>query len=263
MGTVSQANSIIRATNRMTALLNKVERRLGLRTFTLPESINKDTWHEVIEDDTIPTFSRYFPHKITIIVDNTCEKDGYYFIDRNLPEGTEILGVKDVDWTSYRVDPRFDHYGINFATYDFISRDYCVDDVALSQVAADFTSLFNLGIYIEFLEPNKIRLVSVNGSPVSRYRPFPLEVFIQHPANLMTISPTMMESFERLAQADIATYLYQNLKYYDGADNAFINIDLKLDTLQEWYNRREDIVKELDEAHTSTANENQPCIITV
>ena len=263
MSTVSQANSIIKATNRMTALLNKIERRLGLRTFPLPETINKDTWHEVIEEDTLPTFSRFFPHKITVIIDNTCEKDGYYFIDKHLPEGTEILGVKDVDWTAYRVDPRFDRYGINFATYDFISRDYCVDDVALSQVAADFTSLFNLGIYIEFLKPNKIRLVSVNGSPVSRYRPFPLEIFIQHPANLMTISPTMMESFERLAQADIATYLYQNLKYYDGTDTAFVNIDLKLDALQEWYNRREDIVKELDEAHTSTANENQPCIITV
>ena len=263
MSVVSQATSTIRATNRMTALLNKIERRLGLSVITLPEQINKDTWHTIIEEDTIPTYSRYFPHKITVIIDNTCEKDGYFFIDKDLPEGTKIIGVKDLDWQSYRIDPRFDKYGINFATYDFISRDYCMDDVALSQVSADFRSLFNLGIYIEFEYPNKIKLVSVNGSPVSRYRPFPLQVFVEHPANLMTISPTMMETFERLAQADVAGFLYQQLKYYDGTDTAFINIDLKLDVLQEWYNRREDIIRELDEAHTTTANENQPCIITV
>jgi hypothetical protein len=263
MSVVNQAVATSRATNRMTALLDKIERRLGLSVMTLPEKINKDTWHVIIEEDTIPTFSRYFPYKITTIIDNTCEKDGYFFIDKNLPEGTKIIGVKDVDWQSYRCDPRFDRYGVNFATYDFISREYCLDDVAFTQVAADFTSLFNLGIYIDFLYPNKIRLVSVNGSPVSRYRPFPLEVFIEHPANLMTISPTMMETFERLAQADVAGFLYQQLKYYDGTDTAFINIDLKLDALQEWYNRREDIVKDLDEAHTTTANENQPCIITV
>lgn len=249
------ANSIIRPANQMTLLLNKIERRLGLSVLPIPENIGKDTWHTIIEEDTIPTFSRYFPYKITTIIDNTCEKDGFFFIDKDLPEGTKILGVKDIDWQAYRCDPRFDRYGINFSTYDFISRDYAIDDVAFTQMAADYMSLFNLGIYIEFEYPNKIKLVSVNGSPVSRYRPFPLQIFIEHPANLMTISPTMMETFERLAQADVAGFLYQQLKYYDGTETVYTNLDLKLDTLQEWYNRREDIIRELDEAHTTTANE--------
>ena len=249
------ANSIIRPANQMTLLLNKIERRLGLSVLPIPENIGKDTWHTIIEEDTIPTFSRYFPYKITTIIDNTCEKDGFFFIDKDLPEGTKILGVKDIDWQAYRCDPRFDRYGINFSTYDFISRDYAIDDVAFTQMAADYMSLFNLGIYIEFEYPNKIKLVSVNGSPVSRYRPFPLQIFIEHPANLMTISPTMMETFERLAQADVAGFLYQQLKYYDGTETVYTTLDLKLDTLQEWYNRREDIIRELDEAHTTTANE--------
>ena len=138
------SNSIIRGGNGMTSLLNKIERRLGLSLLPLPENINKDTWHTIIEEDTLPTFSRYFPYKITVVIDNTCEKDGYYFIDKDLPEGTKILGVKDVDWQAYRCDPRYDRYGINFSTYDFISRDYGIDDVALSQTSADFMSLFNL-----------------------------------------------------------------------------------------------------------------------
>lgn len=249
--------------NQMTLLLNKIERRLGVKALNLPESLSKDNWADIIVEDTIPTFSRYFPHKITTTIDNTCRKDGFFFIDRDVPEGCKILGVKDIDWQAYRCDPRFDRYGINFATYDFISRDYGIDDVAFSQVSADFLSLFNLGIYIEFDPPNKIRLVSVNGSPVSRYRPFPLEVYIEHPSNLMTISPTMMETFEQLAQCDVAIFLYQQLKYYEDFDTAYAQLQLKLDTLQSWADRREDLVNKLDEAHTSTANENQSLIITV
>lgn len=256
-------NLMNRSPNQMTLLLNKLERRLGLSVLNLPETLSKDNWHYVIEEDTIPTFSRYFPYKITTIIDNTCEKDGFFFIDKDVPEGCKILGVKDIDWQAYRVDPRFDRYGINFSTYDFISRDYGIDDVAFSQMSADYLSLFNLGIYIEFEYPNKIRLVSVNGSPVSRYRPFPLQIFIEHPSNLMTISPTMMEKFEQLAQADVATFLYQNLKYYDNQDTVYMQLDLKLETLQEWANKRDDIVKELEEAHVSTANEGGSLIMTV
>ena len=257
------AHSIIRGGNEMTNLLDKIERRLGLSVLPLPDIISKKTWHTVIEQDTIPTFSRFFPYEIPVVIDNTCEKDGFYFVDKDLPEGTKILGVKDIDWESYRCDPRFDRYGINFSTYDFISRDYSIDDVAFSQVAADYLSLFNLGIYIEFLYPNKIKLVSVNGSPVSRNRPFPVKVLIQHPANLMTISPTMMESFERLAKADIATMLYQQLKYYDNLETVYTNIDLKIEDLRAEAERREDIVKELDDAHVTTANEFGSLIMTV
>lgn len=249
--------------NQMTKLLNKIERRFGLNVINLPDTIAKDKWHTIIEEETIPTFSRYFPYKITTIIDNRCEKDGFFFLDNNVPEGSVILGVKDVDWQSYRCDPRFDRYGINFATYDFISRDYGIDDVAFSQISADFMSLFNLGIYIEFLPPNKIKLVSVNGSPVSRYRPFPLEIFIEHPSNLMTISPTMMEIFEQLAMADVATFLHENLKYYDNQDTVFMQLELRIDRLSEWMNKRDDIVQRLDEAHTSTANDAQPLILTV
>jgi hypothetical protein len=73
----------------------------------------------------------------------------------------------------------------------------------------------------------------------------------------------MMEIFEQLAQADIATFLFQNLKYFDQQDTVYMQLDLKLDTLQEWANKRDDIIRQLEEAHTTTANEAQPIIMTV
>ena len=62
-------NNTNKSPNQMTKLLNKIERRLGLQVITLPEKINKDSWHTVIEEDTIPEFSRYFPNKIISIID--------------------------------------------------------------------------------------------------------------------------------------------------------------------------------------------------
>jgi hypothetical protein len=241
--------------NRLSKLLDKIERRLGTVLLNLPETIGKDYWVRIIEDDSLPVFSRFFPYKVITIIDHTCEKDGFYFIDKDLPEGSIILGVKDVDWNAYRCNNGYDRY-------NFLST-YGADEVALTQVSADYMSFFNLGIYIEFLPPNKIKLVSVNGSSVTRFRSFPLGVFIQHPSNLMTISPTMMNIFEDLCTADVATFLYEQLKHFDDTETSFLTLSLKLETIQDWKNKRDDIISRLDEAHTTTANEDQILIMTV
>lgn len=241
--------------NQLSKLLNKIERRLGTVLLNLPESIDKDYWEVIIEEDSMPVFSRAFPHKITTVIDNTCAKDDFFFIDKDLPEGSIILGVKDVDWASYRQATGYDR--MNFLT------NYGPDEIALAQVATDYTSLFNLGIYPQFLPPNKVRLESVNGAAVTRFNHFPLELYLQHPMNLMTISPTMMDVFEDLCTADVASFLYEQLKYFDDTDTTFMTISLKLETIVEWRNKRDDIIRILDEARTTTANENQPIMITV
>ena len=55
----------------------------------------------------------------------------------------------------------------------------------------------------------------------------------------------------------------QVLKYYDNMDFAMGSLALQLDTLQDWASRRDDIIRELDEAHVSTANDAYPLIMTV
>ena len=79
----------------------------------------------------------------------------------------------------------------------------------------------------------------------------------------MTIPPTMMETFEQLAQADVAKFLYENLKYYDGLETVYASMDLKLDQLSSEADKRDDLVEKLDEAHVSAANKNQPFILCV
>jgi hypothetical protein len=79
----------------------------------------------------------------------------------------------------------------------------------------------------------------------------------------MTISPTMMNVFEDLCTADVAAFLYEQLKHFDDTETTYMTISLKLETIQNWASKREDIIRSLDEAHTTTANENQILIMTV
>lgn len=79
--------------NRMSALLNKLERRLGTRQLKLPDYLSKDKWaSDVIENETLDTFSRYYPNSMRIQLDlSQRNKNGYYLIDEYVPESVTIL----------------------------------------------------------------------------------------------------------------------------------------------------------------------------
>lgn len=258
------------ALNKMNLLLNKIERRLGTKPLMLPEDIAKNTWvDEVIVPDTLLTFSRYFPHMVQIKIDTndkTKKKDGYFLIDTNLLGGQEILAVKDINWSIYgREDGGLaQQSGLGYFDYMSAYNNYSMDDVMLLQARADMTSIFNNTIFVDFKEPNRIRLQSVTyGDITGGLGTIPLDVFVCHPPNLMTISPTKMGVFENLATADVASFLVAYLQHYDGLETVFAGVDLKLNSLENWAGRREDYVNELKEAYVSPSNDNQPLMYTV
>ena len=76
--------------NRMNKLLDKIERRLGTQPLNLPDYLRKDRWAtDVICNDTLDTFSRFFPNVMHITLSNANTnktKDGYYLIDEFVPD---------------------------------------------------------------------------------------------------------------------------------------------------------------------------------
>ena len=125
-------------------------------------------------------------------------------------------------------------------------------------------SLFNNQIYVEFRPPNMIKLSTVTGADITRgMNTFPVELLIKHAPNLMTIPATMMETIEDLAEADVARFLYQNLKYYDGLETVYASIDMKISELETIASKRDEIVNKLDESHVSAANAHQPLMFTI
>ena len=53
------------------------------------------------------------------------------------------------------------------------------------------------------------------------------------------------------------------MKYFDGMESAFGNIDIKLGDLEKYVDKREDVVADLKDASVSAANDAQPLMYTV
>ena len=70
-----------------------------------------------------------------------------------------------------------------------------------------------------------------------------------------------METFEALAECDVARFLYEELKLFDGLETVYANIDLKLADLQDKANRREDVINYIKDSYVSASNKHQPYII--
>lgn len=251
--------------NKMNDLLNKIERRLGTKPLNLPEHLCKDKWADVIINDSLTTFSRYFPNSMHIVLNLAQrKKDGYYVLDEYVPDGVEIIGVRDIDWSLFSRDSLRLQEAQGYGTYDFMTNNYGLDDIALLQMRADHMSLFNNQIFVDFKAPNMIKISCVTGADVTKtMKSFPIEILIKHAPNLMTIPPTMMETFEKLAIADVATFLYEELKYFDGLETVYASMELKLQDLESKAATRDEIVQYLDENHVSAANSKQPLMFTI
>lgn len=252
--------------NKMTDLLDKIERRLGTKILNLPKQLSKEEWVTIIEKDTIPTFSRYLPNAIKVLV-NTKETDseGYSWVDDNLPDPVKIIGIRDIDWSSFGVINGGSRTPAGFGIYDMWSSQYGLDEIGLLQARADVNSFYNTAIYPEYKYPNKIRFKTSAGTTAInfQYDTVPVTLLVEHSKDLSTIAPSKMEIFENLATADVASFLYESLKYFDNLETVFANIDIKIDSLKERADRREDIINELKDGYVSAANSNQPLLFTV
>lgn len=255
--------------NRMDTLLNKIERRLGTKVLMLPDEIKKDTWvDEIIIPDSLLTFSRYFPHMVRIKIDTTngAKKDGYFLIDTALLGGAEILGVKDIAWDVYGQEDGGLAQQSGIGMYDYLSayNNYSMDDVMLLQARADLTSVFNNTIFVDFKEPNMVRLqTATHGDVTGGMGNIPLDIFVPHPSNLMTIPATMMEVFEDLATSDVASGILSILGHFDNLETVYSSTTPNLDRLKDWEGKRPDIINTIKESYVSPSNKNQPIMYCV
>lgn len=257
--------------NDMSTLLGKIERRLGLAPLVphLPEFVSKEKWAEVIMEDTIVTFSRFYPNKFPFVVDETtCDKKvengtTYYYIKDEILQGVKLLGLMDIDWTDHTAKNSSlgsTSLGGGYFYPSFGCPEATFGSMLTLQMQADVSSLYNRGLFLDFQYPNRF---SVKGLGNTNYdlKSFVINLLVEH-CSLSTISPTIMNTFEELAQADIAKFLYMNLRYYDGFETAYVNIDLKLSELNDEANKRENIIDKIENSYVSTSNSNIPYIWT-
>lgn len=252
--------------NNMSTLINKIERRLGLLPLVphLPKEYNKEAWVETIKEDTIATFSRYYPLKMPFVINQHTapKKKGVYYINEDIIGNVKILGIVDIDWADFSNNSLSLAQQFGYGLPDVGMTNFSMADIQSMAMRANYASMFNNGIYPEFEYPNMLRLKSVGNLDVN-IGEFSIDLLVVHPETLVTISPTKMEIFEQLAQADIAGFLYRNLRYYDGLETVYATLDLKLNDLESEYSKRESIVDKLEQSYVSGGNDSIPYIMTV
>ena len=266
---VTSGSTIARGySNNMTRLLDKVERKLGVRPLNLKDELAKDKWPEnVIIPDTLTTFSRYIQRVIDYDISRLHpKKDGYFYIDEDFVENNEILGASDIAWPKFSNTSLYYQQEMGYGTIDYLAQStgFSMEDIAMLQMRADMSSLFNNGIFVSFEPPSRIALKGRTDADLSRVlHKFALKIFIKHDPSLVTIPATKMEIFEELAVADVAAYLYNELKYFEAQNTVYANIDMKLGELQEKMNKRDDIIERLAAANVSASNPGCPIIMSV
>jgi glycogen debranching enzyme len=259
--------------NDMSLLLTKIERRLGLTPLmdALPAEIKKDKWADVIMQDTIVTFSRYYPHKFKMqINDETVvkRKDSsgvlWYYIKDEILDGIKLLGIRDIDWTDISsANSSLTNTSLAGGYYypQFACPEATLESIMTLQMNANISSLYNRQIYIDFEYPNRFCLKGLANTNYD-FNSFVVILLIEH-RSLSTISPTKMEAFESLAIADVANFLWKYLRYYDGLNTIYIDIDLKLSELEQEAQKRDQVIEKLADSYVSTSNDNIPYIMTI
>ena len=250
--------------NSMTDLVNKIDMRLGTALIPLPEKLSKKVWPTIIDQTSLVTFSRYFPHKMTIYIDSRLKtKGGWYIVNEFMPKNVKLISIGDINWAE------FGHYvgaeqSLGWGCYDFLADNFGMDDVGLLQMRADHMSVFNNTIFVKVQKPNKVRFQTINNRDVTRYLSvIPLEIMVKHFSDLSTISPGLMEEFEELATEDIATFLYHQLKFFDKVETVFgANVELYTDHLLNWADKRESTVESLKNNAVSAGNMNYRFILS-
>lgn len=259
--------------NDMSLLLTKIERRLGLSPLldALPSDLKKDKWADIVMQDTLVTFSRYYPHKFKMTInDETVVKRTdssgivWYYIKDEILDGIKLLGIRDIDWTDISsANSALTNTSLAGGYYypSFACPTATLESIMALQLNANMASLYNRQIYIEFEYPNRFCLKGLANTNYD-FNSFVVILLIEH-RSLSTISPTKMETFEDLASADIANYLFKYLRYYDGLNTIYIDIDLKLSELEQEAQKREQIIERLKDSYVSTSNDNIPYIMTI
>ena len=253
--------------NNISKLIDKIEWRLGLIPLTkhLPEEFGKNAWANVIKEDTLLTYSRYCPRKFSFkVTEQTApKKGGWYYIDEDYVGSQSILGVGDIDWAMFGNRSIGLAQTFGYGTIDAgLAANFTMDDIMGMKNRADYASMFSNQIIPEFEAPNKIRLVAAGNFDVN-IGEFNIILFLKHLDSLTSIPATAMEKFEQLAQADIAGFLVNNLKYWDGLETVFSTIDLKMSNLESEYGKRDSVIEYLENNYVSAGNKAIPYIMTV
>lgn len=224
----------------LTTVLRYINEHLGasVQEFELSEQ----NMMNIVIQQTIPTFSMYFPFAPYIRIDETCKVPGkmneYYIPNKyNLT----ILTVTRI------ISNNIGLYGIS-GSVGYIP----IGDPITAQVNADAASATILEPLFEFIPPNIIR-IKTNGvvRPVAGYL---IQVQAIHPNHLKTIGANYRDIFCELAYADVLTALYSIRNRFSQLNTPYGTLTTFMDEINNARQRRDDAIQKLEQNYLYSAD---------
>ena len=221
-------------------LLTRIKISCGLYSIALPFENPDEAMIDVIKNITLRTFSTYCPYYEQFRFDlhslEKLEKRANYeiYLLPDIFSERELLFVRDV---------RYDEADISGLGYWGggipLLHGNMTNQAILSNAGLQLTSKMVPRITFKYEHPRKVTLYNVLASAKLTF-----DLAFKHDENLVSISPTMEESFFNLAVLDVKDMLYQTLKHYNDIQSAYGNISMKLDEWQQASDQRKQLLEE-------------------
>lgn len=227
------------------SLLSYLKASLGTIVRVCP--ITDDEIMRIVYNETLPTYSSFFPYYIRINVSPTTDstdEQGIYRI-RTEPN-ISILGIAEV-----LREPLNASSGSYFPPY------FDSTDIFTFQAAMDLHSMCTVPTTAKFYPPDRVEVF-----PKYNYMyDFLLKTRCVHPRHLQTIGETMFLQFKKLALYDVRNFIFETVHTLDGLNTAFGNIDLKLDRYQSAEDDRRNLLEEFEKRYLQDAHRKKIFII--
>jgi len=196
-----------------TTVLQSIEKNLGA-SFQVLELTNEDILNILVEE-TIPTFSTYYPFYTLIQIDPNKDAVPYRYNTFYIKTDLELIGVSKIMAENY-----MGNGGLPMAFYD--------SDPVNRQMTADVASMYLQPITFDFEEPN---IVSIYPKTQLMGK-FMLEVKAYHPSHMATIPVAMRNEFLEMALYDVRIALYPIRHKFQTINTTFGSIELFMDKLE-------------------------------
>lgn len=214
-------------------LVSRIKKDLGLYGMALPVKNIDTAIVDVIHEVSLVTFSILHPKRDSMAVDLrdlkrtecTNEYNEYIITGKN---NTEIAYVEDVRPDVSNLS------GWNGYNTVFLSNSVYQNIIGNAQ--ANLAQQIVPKMTFHFDWPNKLKLYNELCSMVI------IEYGAIHDLSLVSVPPTVSESFYKLAVLDVKQTFYNLVKHYNELQTAHGRIDLKIDDWAEAASRREELV---------------------
>jgi len=185
-----------------TQILRFINRNLG--TMLQEIELSQEEMMRVIFQETLPTFSKYFPYKYRLTVGNADFIDGSlntYEIPNS--DNLEIIGIHKVFISNMA------QFGSTMVPLSYNPFE--------TQIFNDYVSMTVTPVTWTYIPPNKVTVFP----KIINYQSAILEVKSIHPKHMKTVPMNMRDEFLRLALLDVLVSLYPLRKRFETMTTPF------------------------------------------